>query len=300
MKPIFGINNDNKNDPQDNSCIFVVAEANEELLAEYEKKLDDELDQQWDNHYEQTNKAKVNRMKILSFVFAIFSAIMLVLHIVSGEISTLLRDNPFMVIVPIGYLLIFGIYMLWTRVIRKKNTDNTDTQCTGSSKEKDVAVSSEDAPSSKDICNQIYVSLGVPEFAQSVDILHFTYKTENGSPVPKKSLKTTEFLNSQMKMFRVEDTLCLADAYCLYELPLDKIGAVNTVKGNFSLLLWNKSTPFDEGEFADYGMKKDFTQRISFDTYCVLELEKDGEIFGLYFPYYELPIIKKILGIASE
>ena len=63
---------------------------------------------------------------------------------------------------------------------------------------------------------------------------------------------------------------------------------------------WNKAVPFDEGEYRLHGMEKNSADEILFDRYCILELEKDGETYGLYFPCYEINVIKELVGEFVE
>ena len=47
-------------------------------------------------------------------------------------------------------------------------------------------------------------------------------------------------------------------------------------------------------------MKKSAMDNVLFDTYHILEIEKDGEIYGLYFPCYELSAIEELTGLSAE
>ncbi|MBQ9113267.1 MAG: hypothetical protein IJY08_06770 [Clostridia bacterium] len=296
MKPIFGINKDNRKNRDDNSGIFVVAKTGEELLAEYDKIIDEDAD---DSEYDKKLRAdRRKRTKRQMTLIAIFMAASLIITISTGNLGEALSEDPWMSLVPIVYLFIYIGYMLYTHVSGKNSAEDTDTSDEGATDEENGIDSYINDPRIKEIDSKIYASLGVPDTARSVDILFFDYKTEDGKPVPRKRNKTVQFVNDEMRIFKEGDTLCLANVYYRYEIPLADLGSVRTMRGDFSLLIWNKSTPCDQGEYRYYGMKKDPQDFVLFNTYHILELRKDGEVYGLYFPCYELPAIKELLDIT--
>ena len=39
---------------------------------------------------------------------------------------------------------------------------------------------------------------------------------------------------------------------------------------------------------------------VFFKPYYILEIEHNDEIFGIYFPCYELPIFEKLTGLTAQ
>lgn len=302
MRPIFGVNRNDRKNLNDNSDIFITRRASDELLTEYETISDQvfrEVEHEYDDEFRRNRR---KRMTMLLTVGAIVAAVNLILTIAFGQFNELLAEKPALIIVSIGYIAVFAVYMLCTRVLRKKSADVKEASEADASAGESNISSCEDEPDPRIVAieNKIYASLGVTDAARTVDILCFDYKTVNGEPVPKKGLKTVDFVNRGMKIFRDGDSLCLVDEECRYEFPLAGLRTVKTVRGEFLLLLWTKSISCDEGEYRPYGMRKNSLDCVLFDTYHILELEKDGEVYGLYFPCYELPVIKEIVDVSVE
>lgn len=297
MIPIFGVNKDNKKNQMDHSGIFVTAKVSDALLEEYNAVCEQVLDREDE---EQDRSRSVKRWERSFCSGAIVAAACLILTLVTGQFNAMLQDTPWTLIIALAYLVIFGIYMLCTRVIRKKRTDGADAVKSKPVENEEDHSSDGDDPRIKEIEDRIYASLGVPASAKAMDVLLFDYKTVDGAPVPQKSMKRVSFFNNEMRIFKDGSSFCLSDMDVRYEFPLAGVGTVKTVRGDFSLLLWSKSTPFDEGAYRLYGMKKDALDNVLFSIYHILELEKDGETYGLYFPCYELPVVQEILDVSVE
>ena len=300
MRPIFGVDKSDRKNKNDNSEIFLAAKVSDELTAEYEAVTDKVFEE---NEKELDKKEKAASSKKTSkklTVFAILSAVLLVMILATGRSSEIVKEDPWMILFPVALIAAFGIHTFYTRVIKKKDTSEEATAGTDGSEDTLELLSFKNDPRVKEIEAKIYASLGAPETAKDVDILHFDYKIENGEPTPKKTFKKIKFVNVGRKIFKDGDLLCLVDEDSRYELPLSGTRGIKTVKGEFSLILWNKSVPCDEGEYRLYGMKKSAMDNVLFDTYHILEIEKDGEIYGLYFPCYELSAREELTGLSAE
>ncbi len=300
MKPIFGVDKTDRKNDNDNSEIFLTARVSDQLTAEYEA-ITDKVFEENNKEFDKKEKAASSKRTSKKLAtMAIISVVCLVMLLATGQSSEIVNEDPWMILFPVALTAAFGIHTLYTRVIKKKDSPEEATADTDDSEDTLDLMSFENDPRVKEIEAKIYASLGAPETAKDVDILHFDYKLENGEPTPKKTFKKVEFVNVDRKLFKDGDLLCLVDEDCKYELPLSGARGIKTVKGEFSLILWNKPIPCDEGEYRLYGMKKNAMDNVLFDTYHILEIEKDGEIYGLYFPCYELSAIEELTGLSAE
>lgn len=145
-----------------------------------------------------------------------------------------------------------------------------------------------------------YEELGVPASAPTVDILSFNYKVKDEKISPKASaLSPTPFDNSVYRIFSDGEAFYIADVNTKYALPITGAKAIRTVKKRIGLSDWNKDTPFNKGEYKQYKITEN-EGVYSIKNYHILELESNGETWGIYFPNYELPVFEKATGLKAE
>ena len=147
----------------------------------------------------------------------------------------------------------------------------------------------------------VYRELGVPDDAPAVDILVLTYKQKDGQPVPKTTgMNLTAWFNIENRAFVENDRLCLTDLESRFEFPLAELRRIRTVRKNISIPVWNKETAPDEDIYKPYKLSVDGYECIHFKPYHILELEHEGETWGIYFPCYELPVFEELTGLKAE
>ena len=148
------------------------------------------------------------------------------------------------------------------------------------------------------IADSIYAEFGVPADAAGVDVLSFRYKLKNGEPVAKEIADDMD--NLVMKAFVSDEQLFLTDLESKYAFSLSEMRTIRTVKKSISLSSWNKEIPPKKGIYKPYKIKVDKYECIYCKPYHILELEHNGEIWGIYFPCYELPIFESLTGLSAE
>ena len=147
----------------------------------------------------------------------------------------------------------------------------------------------------------IYEELSVPDIARSVDIIMFRYKTKNDNIVPcVLGLQTTAYMCLDAKIFASDEGLHIADISSVYTFKKGEIKAIRTVKKRISIANWNKDEDPRNGEFKPYKMTVNNYGDVFFKPYHILEIEHDGQLYGIYFPPYELSIFERLTGIAAE
>lgn len=306
MKPIFGVNIDDRNNKKDNSDRFIAENADEALSAELESIADtviEERQRKMQSILSARGNARSKKNLDRTFgLCAIICLISTVMFLFAGANDAIESEDRLVTFAPIVYLAIYGVYMLVTRVILKKKAPVESAQETDASDEDPDLLDIFDIdgdPRVSEASDRIYRSLGVPDGAPTVDILMFDYKTEGGEILLKKKGKRVRFFNYEMRLFKTERALCIADVERRYEFPLDGIRGHLTVRGEFALGLWNKETPCDRGEYRLFGMTEDRDGDVLFGSYHILEIECDGEVWGLYLPCYELSALRE-LGVVAN
>lgn len=145
------------------------------------------------------------------------------------------------------------------------------------------------------ISNAIYTELAVPANAKNVDILFFFYKVKNGDIKVCEKSACTQFFNPEFKVFADADNLYLANLEGKYAFPLSSIKEMHTVKKHIRIAGWNKEESYNKGIYKQYKLTTDNYGCIHSKYYHILEVNHNGESFGIYIPCYELPIFEELI-----
>ncbi len=150
----------------------------------------------------------------------------------------------------------------------------------------------------------IHEELGVPSDAKEIEILTFYYKDKKGTPKAVYHSETrflpTPYKNICLKAFTTPGYFQIADNNCVYAFKLHELKSIKTIKKGVSIPEWYKEENFREGPYKKYKMYRDNQGGIHTRKYHILEIENNGEIYGIYFPCYELPIFEELTGISTE
>lgn len=146
-----------------------------------------------------------------------------------------------------------------------------------------------------------YNMLGVPEEAVQVDVLMFRYKEKDGNVIPQAhGFAPTPFLALDLMAFVTEDALCIADLQELHSIPKDALRRITTVKKRICIPNWNKEEAPTKGCFKPYKITVNNMGMVYLKPYHVLELEINGELWGIYFPCYERESFERLTGLHTE
>lgn len=151
------------------------------------------------------------------------------------------------------------------------------------------------------VSKSIYSDLDVPETAETVDILAFTYKIKDGEPKAKETgFNPTPYINVEFKAFIESDNLILADLENKYAFPLSSLKAIHKVNKNIRVPGWNKEENPKKGKYKEYKLRVDDYGCVHFKPYYILEVLHNGESWGVYFPSYELPAFTELTGLTPQ
>ena len=276
MRPVFGIDiTENKNnDTIDKRFVTATVSAESaKILEERCEKVEDA----------ETKSDIPGWLHIIRMLCGIFGMIALGASVKAG-VEKALRNAPLLMIsgfVCLGAFLILTVYSK----MKKK----------ASYKENNVEQLVEDAQ--KDI-DAVYSELDVPEDAAAVDVFSFFYVMKNGAPVPKtKGLQMGTFINLDVRMFKTENELCICDIENRYSFGLSELREIKKVNKRFDMMNWDKEDPPRDKKFKPYKPSVNQFGTVYMKPYYILELERDGERFGIYFPPYELETFEKLSGL---
>lgn len=150
-------------------------------------------------------------------------------------------------------------------------------------------------------CEDILLNLNVPQDSREIDILYFYYKVKNDDiKVYEKAMQIAPYINPVFNIFTDSQNLYLANLEVKYAIPLSKIKAIKSIKKTIRIMEWNKDDEYDEGIYKQYKLSEDNYGCIICKSCHILEFEHDNDLWGIYIPCYELPIIEELTGLKAD
>ena len=280
IKPLFStdITFDKKNKTI-NGLEFITRTVSKQKIEEYDYKRE--------NLNQTIEKSKLPLwLQIIKLLSGWFSIIVLLSCIRAG-FKTAFKNAP--------SLIIIGVFcgILWAVL-----------QFVSKKKEK-VVLKEDDADYQLEKINQdlllIYNELGVPSDTIEIDILAFKYKLKDGEIRPyTHALQTTPYFNVGVKIYADDEQLHIVDIESVYSIKKTEIKSIITVNKRISVPTWNKDEEPRKGKYKQYKMTVNSFGNVFFKPYYILEIEKDNQTFGIYFPCYELSTIENLTGLTSS
>ncbi len=171
-------------------------------------------------------------------------------------------------------------------------------------KEKNVLETEESSQAFNNLdktCEAILADLKVPQDSREIDILSFFYKVKNDNiKVCEKGLQIAPYINPIFHIFTDSENLYLANLEGKYAIPLSQIKAIKSIKKTIRITEWNKDEAFNKGIYKQYKLSEDNFSCIICKGYHILEFEHENELWGIYFPCYELPVIEELTGLKAD
>lgn len=142
------------------------------------------------------------------------------------------------------------------------------------------------------------IMLGLPQEYEKVDVLSFEYVEKDGK-VRIKDTQPYRYLNSEMKLYKNGDMLCLADIERVYSFPIADIKKYVLKKRKTIISGWNKETPYNEGRYIQYKLSKNDNGSIN-SKFCAMRCADSFGEYEVFFPVYELEAFKAIADAPTE
>lgn len=147
----------------------------------------------------------------------------------------------------------------------------------------------------------IFDELDVPHDAQEVDVLTFFYKEKGGEcRACEKTMQMNTHFNPIFRLFFDDENLYLANLDGKYTFPRVSLRGIRRVNKRIRLESWNKEEPCNQGRYKAYKLSEGDNGLIYCKPYYILELDRAGERWGIYFPCYELPAFERATGLTAE
>lgn len=270
-------------------CLDKNAEAN---IAEHDflvKEYDDDTLLEGLENITKGHEEKLSKSKFASTLkFLALSVISMAATIVSFTMVTAAygeNETPTaMLLIPLAFALI-GIVTLG--VYRVKSV-------AFASSEEALSNSAEKATALK----KLYASVGVPENADTVDVIDYIYTTDKDG-----NEKTGGYTTSitPMWIYEQDEKIYMSDNYALYAFPKSSFKELKCEKKDYSVLdtCWTKpSSPLSE-EYSKHGV---WASRgvISFSEHLSVIIETESDKYELRLPSYEAETLSRITGLTAK
>ena len=280
IKPLFGF--DVTNDKKSN-----VYYADLFTSKKVDESLGKALDEKTESFESTMSSSEFSPIVTIIMYLALAFGIMVTgpMLTVEGGIPTAINNGPILCYAGIASLIVGSTLWIASKIKKKKVM-----------KEENV---SEQLDTIKSYAEASYQFLGVPNDAHDTDILMFRFTLKNGKTKPvTPPLASTPFINHSFKVFSEGDNLCVADVATVFSFPNSSLKAIHKIEKNAMLPTWNKQIAYNKGEYKKYKLSSS-NIGIRSKPYYILKIEKDGELYGIYFPCYELPTFEALTGLTA-
>ncbi len=151
------------------------------------------------------------------------------------------------------------------------------------------------------VSNAIFNELSVPSESKEVDVFSFSYKTKNdGIKVCENGMQAAPYFNLIFKAFADSENLYIANLEGKYAFPLSALSSIKTIKKHIRMVSWNKDERFNKGVYKQYKLTEDNQGSVHCKSYGILEINHNGELWGIYVPCYEIPIFEELTGLKAD
>ena len=146
-----------------------------------------------------------------------------------------------------------------------------------------------------------YKEMGVPEDTSEAETLSFFYKIKNGKiKVCTRGLQLHTHINSVMDIFSDEENLYFANGEAKFAFPLSSLKRIVKQKQHISVPNWYKKELPTNEKYKKYKLAVDNYGMTHMRHLYVLEIERGGELWGIYFPPYELDAYERLTNLKAE
>lgn len=285
MKPFLGIDlTDDKKNEQHNGLEFCVQKPSAALTQSLERSSE--------NAEQTVKKSKLPLpLRICQYVCGLLGVMVPVAIIRAlGEGLTLAQvygNASELIWIAGGCLLVWGVLKI---IATKKEKAVLETE------ESDRVITNLEG-----VCNAIYSELAVPSDAKEADILYFYYKIKKDKmKICEKGLQPAPYLNPIFKVYADADNLYIANLETKWAFPRASLKAIRRIKKHIRIAQWNKEAPCDKGVYKQYKLITDQYHCVHCKEYCILEVEDQGRIWGIYIPCYELSTFEALTGLKAK
>ena len=141
--------------------------------------------------------------------------------------------------------------------------------------------------------------LNLPDSTLSADVFYFAYKSKkDGKEEESRWTQRAPYSNFEVQLYTRDGNLCITDMESVFSIPLSCLKKIRKVDKRIVFTNWNKEEPFNKGSFKPYKIREE-KAGYSCPCYYILDVEYQGEPYGIYFPCYELDTFRQATGLTG-
>lgn len=140
-------------------------------------------------------------------------------------------------------------------------------------------------------------ALRVPEKAPRVDIFAYLYETKDG--VRKNYHASDAYLTEFVHVFEEYGNLCLYASTRVYAVPISSIEEFVRVDEKILFSGWNKDTPHNEGNYAQYNIEASANDEYTMNDYYRIRFTHEDTPYELLIASYDIEPFLSIIPLTS-
>lgn len=109
-----------------------------------------------------------------------------------------------------------------------------------------------------------------------------------------------EYFNLEFMAYVKDGYLHLANLEDVHSFRLDEIKSIRIIKKHTTIMSWNKELGPNEEPYKSYKLTVDQYGIVHMKSYNIMEIEHEGQLYGLYFPVYERDSFERLTGLVAE
>lgn len=289
MRPFLGTNLDATEDAPMDGKEFIVRTPSAAMMPtieQYNKKAADEIDKQ-------IGSIK----KRLPLIMLRYLCMCAPLIVILSSFSAMMEGVTFREVLSNGRYLYLGAAIAFCIGLFLRHREKLHDAA-----EEEEEKKSDTADNGKEIYRQVMADMEVPAGTKELEVLYFDYKIKNGEYINKCKSESgaVYFYNGVFDSYADAENLYLADMEGVYAFPRSSVVKLHTVEKKCELTMWLKDKDIGDEEFSDFHLKEDSEGDVHCNRYHVLEINHNGEVWGIYFPSYEIRTLEEWSGLKAE
>lgn len=140
--------------------------------------------------------------------------------------------------------------------------------------------------------------LGIPENAESIDVLFEKYKIKNNE-VKHVNYPMFSHLNLDRFIYVQNSMICIANLYSVIEFPINSVTSITPEKKKATLPEWHKSIPLNDESLKKYKILTN-NQGSIITKYYKITVKTSNREFYFLIPNYDIELFCNITGINID
>lgn len=274
MKNVFGTNRNNQDGNLDGKDL---------IINEIDDNLKKEIDEYQNSINDLTEKASPSKItgliSVIAFICILIGLMVILKGLMDKSFSEVIEKNIIWVIVIIVSIISIVVIKIFDTKKLKKFQENEETI--------NLIKKGEELDKK---CRNL---LSVPEDTLSIDVLSNVYTVKDGKEVSINNYIDYVLINTEI--FSDDDNIYFYDNEILISVNKASI-EINKHNDKIKVVGWNKSVPYNKGEYANYHIKADQMGIFHFKEWFSLDFNYQKTDYQIIVPIYDIDKVLKLVN----